>query len=992
MYRAARKGRIAVTMTAVTIAATGCTDDALDLGVDPGPPAAGREVRAGELCTPPLADRVRIAHRAGPVAVAPGAERTFDVVVTPDLCSPTSMTFSSSNEAVVAPPAAAPLGYGQPSTEVTLVGGNVGSATLTATLLVAGEPVTYDIEVDVLEAALDPCRVEDGQLAARLEAGRTVFGGGALAAASASLPAGADRPNEGSFLWRVSAFDIDIECGATTVPPGYEALGPAVTFGPADRVFPRDIPFSVPVNPARLPARARDRHLRVAYQGPAFRTPRIITVTDPRLERVDGAWRLAFRAPRLGTYQAVVDPDAGSRVRRRRLTYRAIVGPSMGGAGAAQVGLRHHHLFDAVVPLGGPIDWTYMLDHMQKNHIGGFPSIAPGTELEDIALTRAECADDSACPSEEVCLSATANRPGRCTRLPVPRDPYEHPSTFNSWWYEPGEGNGGTFSRRDYVNIFRDLALNFGNPFSYNPTALHLSAGMDPTHPAFTGGRDDDACLVWVSPYDDPDEDRMRELARDCPRLRCDHTLVLSNYYDDAYNPDGRFPVITFCDGGPQQDDLTPYANTWAPDAQDVVPVDMGLAVDYNGNGRRDEMEPVIEAGTEPWDDWGTDGIPSAEEPGYGPTNLDPAGDDYDPRFNPLGTENDHRYQGGEPFRDVGLDGVANTADSPYDFGEGDGVFTVAVGRQRFWDADAHSIVREMPSLVTTPFDDASVSRLDILADGGTRDLFNFYVAAEHFLGGFLGRERPTAIYTDYEVMPGPGRDPGEDIGLEFGRIFYDDMAPVVLHRYGSDDPTDDDVAAGSGMHAGTAEEVLGRLAQGLYFIGSRWKRAPRALVEASTANPADDADPCEILGNCFFDFTSSFGRTGPVAVSIPPGYAHADLQDLRYPVIYVTHGYGQSPEDLAAIAALYGSFANGSDDSFATRLPKPILVYVDGRCRQQPSPDGSPARAECFRGSFYADSPRPDGLQNDAWLLELMDHIDRRFRTMREEIVDERY
>ena len=25
--------------------------------------------------------------------------------------------------------------------------------------------------------------------------------------------------------------------------------------------------------------------------------------------------------------------------------------------------------------------------------------------------------------------------------MPTPTDPYEHPSTFNSWWYEPGEGN-----------------------------------------------------------------------------------------------------------------------------------------------------------------------------------------------------------------------------------------------------------------------------------------------------------------------------------------------------------------------------------------------------------------------------------------------------------------------------------------------------------------------------------------------------------------------
>ena len=120
-------------------------------------------------------------------------------------------------------------------------------------------------------------------------------------------------------------------------------------------------------------------------------------------------------------------------------------------------------------------------------------------------------------------------------------------------------------------------------------------------------------------------------------------------YYDDEYNPDGTFPVITYCDGSPQDEALSPYASSWSASGNDW-PAEVGLAVDYNANGVRDELEPVIKSGHERWNDWGTDQTPSLIEPGYGPNNLDPSGDDYDPQFNPTGTEGDGRYQEGEPF------------------------------------------------------------------------------------------------------------------------------------------------------------------------------------------------------------------------------------------------------------------------------------------------------------------------------------------------------
>ncbi len=198
-------------------------------------------------------------------------------------------------------------------------------------------------------------------------------------------------------------------------------------------------------------------------------------------------------------------------------------------------------------------------------------------------------------------------------------------------------------------------------------------------------------------------------------------------------------------------------------------PLEVGLAVDYNGNGVRDELEPIIGQGHEQWSDWGTDGIPDAMEPGYeAGVNDDPNGDDYDPQYNPTGTENDGRYEQGEPFDDNGLDGVPGTCPKPcngwhkpgdsYDFGEGDGTFTMSTGLQTFYDRDAHSILQQTvdPSKVPAgAVDDTALSRLDCWTDGGLRDLFNFDVDAQHLVGAWAARGRLSTYLTGSPRPPG---------------------------------------------------------------------------------------------------------------------------------------------------------------------------------------------------------------------------------------------
>ena len=133
----------------------------------------------------------------------------------------------------------------------------------------------------------------------------------------------------------------------------YAALGPAVSFeGSApvtsSDVLRREVDFSIPVNPEIMPSKSRMRHVEVLYQGPRAKTPRAVPVASPRIEP-DGAggYVLRFSAPWLGSYQAVVQKNAGEGTHKRRLTHRVVLDFSMGGGGAASFGMRHHDKFDA---------------------------------------------------------------------------------------------------------------------------------------------------------------------------------------------------------------------------------------------------------------------------------------------------------------------------------------------------------------------------------------------------------------------------------------------------------------------------------------------------------------------------------------------------------------------------------------------------------------------------------------------------------------------
>ena len=950
----------------------------------------------GELCDPPAPEVVKMRFEPKSIVLptcsgATCAARDVELTLDPDVCSPSKVTFASSASDVAKAPAETTFDLHKPTVTLAIQGAEKeGTTTITASFDAgAGKVVTADLTVEVM--APDPITCAGTDSTDALAAGQSLAGQDGLLGASISVPERANDPNENSYIWSIDPFAASISCGDDLTPDGYVSLGPAITFGPEDKVLLRELPVSIPINPALLPEKARWRHLEIAYSGPAFKAPRTVPVADPRVEKVGGQWAVTFQVPRFGTYQAVVRKDAGTKTFTRRLTHRAVIGVSMGGGGAAMFGMRHHDKFDVLAPLGGPVDWTWMLNHIENNHLAGFPSIPKGTALADIELASKACATSNDCDAGQTCMGAQVDK-GRCVRLPTPQDPYEHPSTFNTWWYEyPKTGNGGSFSRRDYTQIFRDLALMFGNPNGENftPGAENLPAGVRPDDPSVVGDHPNRECAVTVDPLDGPDHDQQQQLDQQCPTERCSHTLTLTGYFDDEYNPDGTFPVITVCDGNEQQKDLTPWANTWHPEGNGY-PLELALAVDYNGNGVRDEMEPIIRSGHERWFDTGADGKASKDEAGYAPgVDEDPAGDDYNAQYNPGGTENDHRFTDGEAYEDFGLDGVEGTAQQPaggwmtagdgYDVGEGDGKFTTTRGLQTFWERDAHSVIRgwskDVPGGELT---DDALKRVDVWTDGGTRDLFNFAVDAQHLAGAFKARGRNVSYLTEFTAAP--GLDPANPLDFVPPRIVYQDLQGIVFQRYGHTEPTKADFDSGSGQHVGTVFEIASRLQTALYFIGSRWPEPElRQYVEDSNADPDPDAPDCEVTGNCTLEFTSSFSRTAPVGITLPPGYGHAKQKDRRYPVIYMLHGYGQTPEDLEAAIIFLRNWMNNPIDGADSRLPKAILVYVDGRCRVT---DG---KAECIRGTFFTDSVRETGAQDEAWWLELMDYVDAHYRTMGE-------
>ncbi|MBL8608947.1 MAG: hypothetical protein JNL38_16595 [Myxococcales bacterium] len=974
--------------------ALSCTDDVAPPS-EPKPPT-----EPGEICDPANSKPLRLSFDPPEIVVAPGQIRRVRLTVEPDVCLPTVAKLVTDNAGVTAAPEDGKFDLRHATYDFNVTGGAIGATSIRArmeraALNPSGDSAEAALPVEVRDPALPKCSPGEATKGELSGAAAKLPGTGGLKGAELGVNAKAFARTDELAL---PTFASEVACGEDLTPSvaKMKALGPAVKFTaekPINQAMPlrRELDFAIPVNPAAFPAAARLRHVQVLFKNDLrAKKARPIVVANPRVEKAGDGYVLRFSSPWLGTYQAAALEDAGTNKRKRRVTHRAVMGFSMGGGGAASFGVRHHDKFDVIEPLGGPSDWTWLLWFIENYAMGGFcPAGQPG------------------------CAKTPPNQ------YPMP-DTFAHSMDWNHWWYQEGSGNGGHFPRDEYIQIFEDLAIMQGNPNGQNadPKLAHMAPGPKDGDPWVNGdrgqGRD---CTITVDPIsgrtaeEKQREGEQKQLESQCKAARCNGNQAIwkapKNFFDDEYNPDGSLPVIAFCDGSPQQKDKDPYQNTWAPPpTTGAKPVNIVLAVDRNNNGVRDEDEPVIRSGHEPYDDVGADGKANKDEPGYDPvTNPDPNQDDYDYQINPTGTEGNHRYEAGEPFRDFGLDGVPFTADRHVagDVGEGDGVYTESEGLKNFYSNDAHGIIRRWnDGAPGGPLTDDALRRVDFFTDGGVRDLFNFAAVANHFQGAVAARTnsagvpiRTLAYYNNFHFLP--GQDKNDPINFAPSRLRWADIADMPSVRYGDVDASASDIAKGDGQHVGTALQLLWRLQFGFYFASQRWPDADRRLIEVGGGDNGENyatetknelGVDCERKGHCEKIFTGpKTRRVGPIAVTLPPGYTRKESAGVRYPVMYVLHGYGQDPRDLEALAIITNNFMNSPEQSYATRLAKFIVVYVDGRCREHKDGKGN-VTPECIRGTFYLNSNRKDTegrpmAQMDSWFDEVIDYVDQNYRTL---------
>jgi hypothetical protein len=721
-----------------------------------------------------------------------------------------------------------------------------------------------------------------------------------------------------------------------------------VRFGPAHLRLRRELPVAIPISLALLPSGAHRGHVEVAYRGPNDGEGRIVGIASPRFLGSAGAGTLRFEVPRLGAYQAVARTDAPTR-RTRTFTFRGLLGFSMGGAGTGRIGMGNPDLFDFIAPLGGPNDWPYLLEYIRNYHIGGFC-----TELDRAA-------------DPEGCAMGSS-----LARVPPLSHLHEHAQHFEHWWdYDDFQGQGGSFNRSDYISIFRDLGAMFGNP--------NFDASTDPNAPNVVPPGVPDSVRAM------PDEERCRPENQVVipPFDGAGDPLSGSEgrgFFDDEYNPDGTYPVITFCDGAETDD-----TGRWNPEGSQSHPIEVVVAVDIDRDGIRDPGEPLIRNGREPFDDFGLDGIANEDEEGFDPiVNPDPAGDDFDFQYNPSGTENNWERDAldgdlcaasergvAEAFLDAGIDGVIGTRQlSPtgelpgggFDVGEGDLCFTRSAGADR--------MVRTSPRYVAENLDERLLQNLDVLIDGGIRDLFNWAVMGNITVAGWASRGFPVRYYNDHSSLHLDDRVVG---AFDHSLVPWEEVGRFAMVRYGHPDTSEAIVRAGDGGHVGTIQQLTDRLRGGLAMMSARWPDGDRARVTDDRICTVND-DSCEYVNSFVFDFTATTGRVGPVTVILPPGYFHEENAELTYPVVYFLHGYGMSPEDLVALGLLMWADMNSPRVGTERRMQKLILVFPDGRCRN----------GECQKGTFYTDAPpsTPNGARMETFLLDLMSYIDTNYRT----------
>jgi len=401
-------------------------------------------------------------------------------------------------------------------------------------------------------------------------------------------------------------------------------------------------------------------------------------------------------------------------------------------------------------------------------------------------------------------------------------------------------------SRGTRIDMLKDLAISFGNPGYYNPLSTYYPPGIT------------------------------SENAR--------VPTILFNFKDGEHNPNGTLPVITYEDPAPGE---------W---------VEILLALDRNGDGKRNNGEPVLRQFHEPFTDSNQNGI----------------------------------YDSGEPFSDLGLDGVSATGD----YGEGDGKFTYSPYRNNFMAQDPLTHVKNL-SLTT-------LKGLNLYLDAGTEDEFQFNIHAENFVQAVSNRGLTVKIENGFPES--------------FPEVSHFNQK-IVYVRY-------------EGGHVGFDKENIGLSfeqvkegIEGAILVANRFTTL-FAFISDRFPGGKYGTDPYELykypsqMGVVSFN-SPSLNRKMEFGIYLPPGYGKSKY--TYYPVLYLLGGYNMSIEGLAN-----GYVQAALDALILTReMQKMIIVIVDGENYKN------------GRGQFFVnqiDQERGDDFMN--YFFDLVTYIDERAMT----------
>jgi hypothetical protein len=109
----------------------------------------------------------------------------------------------------------------------------------------------------------------------------------------------------------------------------------------------------------------------------------------------------------------------------------------------------------------------------------------------------------------------------------------------------------------------------------------------------------------------------------------------------------------------------------------------------------------------------------------------------------------------------------------------------------------------------------------------------------------------------------------------------------------------------------------------------------------------------------------------------LPPGYHAPENANKRYPVVFLGHGYGMQPVDLAQVSIVAQNSMVDDRVPEAKRMQKFIVVLADAACRPEwnvaengPIPQGE--SDQCETGAFYVN--HPEGRYRGEQIIEALE------------------